>query len=123
MIQLEYVTPTLNAVLRKHWVVRSRDKEALGWMLVGALNKIDRIPLASGKRRVTIVRHGRNAMDKDNMAGVAKDLVDCIKARRLILDDRPSECELIFQQVVDRRMVPHTTIMIEDLTPEVVESD
>ena len=121
-IRLDTVTPSLNQVRNQHWSSRALDKKILGWMLVGALNRINRIPLADGKRRLTIVRHGKKALDKDNLFGGMKDLVDCIKARKLILDDNPNDCELICQQVVDSRMVPHTVIMIEDLTPERVES-
>ena len=113
--RLDTVTPSLNQVRTQHWASRARDKETLGWMLVGALNRIERIPLASSKRRLTIVRHGKRALDRDNLFGGMKDLVDCVKARRLILDDNPNDCELICQQVVDTHMIPYTMIMIEDM--------
>lgn len=113
--KLDYVTPSLNEIRSQHWAAQTRGKTALGWILVSSLNQRPAIPLATGKRRVTITRHGKGQLDRDNLFGGAKDLVDAIKARRLILDDNPDACELIVKQVVDRKATPHTVVTIEDL--------
>ena len=111
---LPFATPSLNEIQGQHWSYARREKESLRWSLASALNHIPAIPKAAGRRRLTIVRHGRGRLDQDNLAGGVKWLVDAIKERRLILDDNPEECELVCQQVVSRTADPHTILTLED---------
>lgn len=115
VFRVDMPTPSLNEIQGQHWSTVSKKKEAMGWLLVSALNKCPQIPLAASRRRLTIVRHGKGRLDNDNLCGGVKGLVDAIKMRKLILDDNPDVCELIVHQVVDRKAVPHTMVMIEDL--------
>ena len=114
-IEIPVATPSINELHRYHWAERRRLKETFGWLLVSALNKLPKIPKATGPRRLVIERHGRKALDQDNLAGGAKGLVDCIKEQRLILDDNPTDCQMEFRQVVSRKGGPHTTIYLEDI--------
>jgi|GEM_PF-6491012 len=98
-----------------HFRERMRLKETFGWLLISALNKQPKIPAATGPRTLVIERHGRKAMDLDNLASGAKGLIDCIKEQKLILDDNPSVCQMEFRQVVERRGGPHTLIYLEDI--------
>jgi hypothetical protein len=113
--QIPIATPSANTFLRQHFRTRAIEKEALGWMLANSLNKQPKIPSATSKRRLTIERHGKRALDADNLAGGCKSLIDCIKERRLILDDNPADCELIFRQVVSTKAAVFTLITLEDL--------
>lgn len=108
-------TPSLNTIQGRHWAANHRDKEALQWVVASALNKVPRIPPATGPRRLTITRHGKGRLDRDNLTGGAKFLIDEIKRRRLILDDNPDVCELVVLQVVDRKTRPHTVVELEDV--------
>jgi hypothetical protein len=111
-----YVTPSGNQTLRQsHWT-RAEHKTGLGWLLASVLNLQPKIPDATGKRRLTIIRHGKRALDQDNLAAGCKSLIDCLKERRLILDDCPRDCELIFHQAKCGKLDPHMVLMIEDVT-------
>ena len=114
-ITIEAATPSPNELNRMHWAERRRLKEATGWLLASALNKQPKIPKATGPRKLVIERHGRKALDQDNLAGGAKDLIDCIKEQRLIKDDCPSLCSMEFRQVIDKKSGAHTVIYLEDL--------
>ena len=114
-ITIEAATPSPNELNRMHWAERRRLKETFGWLLASALNKLPKIPTATGPRRLVIERHGRKALDQDNLAGGCKSLIDCIKEQRLILDDNPNVCQMEFRQVVSRKGGPHTTIYLEDI--------
>ena len=108
-------TPSGNETLRMHFRERMRLKETFGWLLVSALNKLPKIPKATGPRKLIIERHGRKVLDQDNLVSGAKAVVDCIKEQRLILDDNPTDCQMEFRQVVERRGGPHTVIFLEDV--------
>ena len=110
------VTPSLNETQRHHWSWLKRQNESLAWSLRSGLNKGPKIPSAIGKRRMVVERHGRRLLDQDNLAGGAKGLIDAIKAARLITDDKPDACELVFRQVVARGPIhPYTVISLEDV--------
>ena len=114
-IVVEMPTPSPNELNRMHWAERRRLKETFGWLLASALNKLPKIPKATGPRRLVIERHGRKALDQDNLAGGAKGLVDCIKEQRLILDDCPELCSMEFKQVINKKNGSHTVIYLEDI--------
>lgn len=118
-LSIPSVTPSLNQTRRMHWAAIKRAETVLEWEVVSALNRIPKIPNATGKRRLTICRHGRNALDQDNLAGGCKGLVDFIKLRGLLVDDRPRHAELVFTQQVTRKGPTGMTITIEDLVEEV----
>ena len=107
-------TPSLNEIHGHHWFWIAKGKTSLGWSLVSALNKIPKIPKATGKRRLTIVRYGKGRLDRDNLVGGCKWLVDAIKERGLILDDCEKSCELVVSQVVSRKVAAHTEVTIEE---------
>jgi hypothetical protein len=109
------VTPSLNETRRMHWAARKRADQVLGWEVVSALNRVPPIPKATGKRRMTICRHGRKALDQDNLAGGCKGLIDFIKLRGLLVDDSPTHVELVFTQQVTRTGPIGTTIVLEDV--------
>jgi len=98
-----------------HFRERMRLKETFGWLLISALNKQPKIPAATGPRTLVIERHGRKAMDLDNLASGAKGLIDCIREQRLILDDCPELCSMEFKQVINKKNGSHTVIYLEDI--------
>ena len=122
IIKVEAATPSPNELNRMHWAERRRLKETFGWLLASALNKLPKIPKATGPRKLIIERHGRKVLDQDNLVSGAKAVVDCIKERRLILDDCPSACSMEFRQVVSRRDGPHTVVILEDINEKAAGS-
>jgi len=107
-------TPSLNEIQGHHWAWAATNKETLGWYLAAALNRIQPIPRAKGKRTLAICRHGKGSLDRDNLVGGCKWLVDAIKQRGLILDDCDASCHLVVTQVVNRKIAPYTEITIEE---------
>ena len=105
--------PSLNQLLGMHWAARSN----LSKQYEIAVKLLARgIPKATGKRRLTIERHGKRSLDKDNAYGGCKLLVDAIKRLGFIVDDSPKHCELEVVQVkLGKREKPHTVIRLADL--------
>jgi hypothetical protein len=115
-INLPFATMSLNQTQGQHWSWVRREKEKIAWSLRSALNRQAQIPVATGKRRVSIERTGRGRLDRDNLIGGFKALIDAIKAERLIVDDDDTHLELIaLPQVVSRKIYPSTTIILEDI--------
>jgi hypothetical protein len=108
-------TPSLNEIIGNHFRTNDRMKAVIKWMLASALNTIPKIPRATHKRRLTIVRHGRGRLDRANLVGGAKWLEDAIKDRGLLTDDDDAGCELIVTQIVSRKDKPFTEVTIEDM--------
>lgn len=114
-IRIPIPTPSLNELQGQHWSTVKKINLALAWALVSALNGQQRIPRATGKRRLTVERHGKGRLDLDNLSGGAKGLIDAVRYQRLILDDDAGSCELVFRQVVSRKIEPHTVLILEDV--------
>ena len=108
-------TPSLNEIQGWHWRHVVQEKQRVGWLLLSALSNVPAIPRATGKRRLTIIRHGKGQLDRSNLWGGVKWLEDAIRARRLILDDDEDHCELLVSQVVDRGRDPFTEVVLEDV--------
>ena len=114
-IKIPIATPSGNTTLRKHWAARGRQQFDMYFLLAGALNKVAPIPAATGKRRLTIERHGKRLLDADNLAAGCKALIDVVKFRKLILDDNPAVCELVFRQAPASILAPFTLVTLEDI--------
>lgn len=106
--------PSLNETMRQHWAVRKRNAERWGKMIVLARARAE-IPSATGKRRVTIERHGKKALDADNMCGGAKGFIDELRAFKLLVDDSPEFVDLVTVHVpLMKGEKPHTVVRLEE---------
>jgi hypothetical protein len=112
---LPFPTPSLNEIQGWHWSHAKRSKAYIAQYLGIVLLGYPKIPAATGKRRLTIVRHGKGRLDKANLIGGAKWVEDAIKDRGLLIDDRDEFCEMIVEQVVSRSVKPFTHIILEDI--------
>jgi hypothetical protein len=104
-ISIPMPTPSLNETLRRHWAARRGDRVQLAWMVREALRSVRwNHPLPSGVPvDITITRYGWARLDPDNLAGGAKDLIDCLRAEGLLVDDSPKWLTLTCAQHIDRR--------------------
>lgn len=121
---LPWATPSLNAIKVMHWAKLKRLKSQ--WLEL-LLYKSIKIPRATGKRRITIIRFGARQLDHDNFVGGCKEvLVDNIRAsggtakrqRRgvgIILDDDSSGAEINYFQVKCSKGDQRTEVKVEDL--------
>jgi len=87
-----------NKLLRMHWAVRTREKE--DWMneVMVAMPVGSRGQHREEKKDVEIVSHRSRRLDKDNLYGGAKQLIDALTYFGLIKDDSPKYCNLTVSQ-------------------------
>lgn len=121
---LPWPTPSLNAIKVMHWAKLKRLKAQWFELL---LYKSIKVPRATAKRRITIVRFGARELDHDNFVGGCKEvLVDNLRApggtekrkRKgvgLILDDDSIHAEINYFQVKCDKEDQRTEITVEDV--------
>ena len=84
-------------------------------MLLAEVRRAD-VPKATGKRRLTIQRHGKRRLDVDNLIGGAKGMIDELRRLGVLLDDHDDAIELLAKNVpLVKGLEPHTILVIEDL--------
>lgn len=106
-----YLPPRLNVFLRMHWAKRSRaQKEADAMVKVYSRNAW-LVPLALGKRRVSLAFHGGRA-DPDARLKV---VLDALVHARLLIDDSEQWCEIGDVRNAGRRGDKATVVTLEDL--------
>jgi len=108
-------TPSLNKYAYSHWRVRQRDKASWELWLMAAAHEAGATK-ATGKRRLMIERHGRRALDPDNMIGGAKGAIDVLRKLGLLMDDHDGAIELAARNVkLNKGEQPHTVFVLEDM--------
>jgi hypothetical protein len=108
-------TPSLNPMLRQFWSLRHKDQKRWRWLVRAARLEAKYHPVAPiQKARVTITRHGKRILDKDNLYGGVKGLVDLLVKEGIIAGDTPDHIELVTrQQVVKKPDLPKTVVCVE----------
>jgi hypothetical protein len=119
MITLEIpeLPPSLNVTRKGHWSTRHKRRKRWSMLVLVAKSEAKLFhvkPFPSA--RVTIERHGGKALDHDNFAGGAKDLVDGLRDNGLIVNDDPEHLELRFEQYPGSRIPKRTVVSIEART-------
>ncbi|MDE2098669.1 MAG: hypothetical protein KGL39_15550 [Patescibacteria group bacterium] len=64
------------------------------------------------RSKIHILRRGKKLLDKDNLVGGVKPLVDSLKALGVIVDDSPAHISLTIEQCLGK---PCTVILIEKI--------
>lgn len=54
------------------------------------------------KRKVKIISHRKNQVDRDNLLGGLKPLIDALVNHRILWNDTPKDIELSVDQMLDR---------------------
>lgn len=114
-LTLPIVTESNNKLLRMHWAVRRRLK--VGYMdeLLVAMNTSNyatRELQAQKKRECHIISYRKRLLDKDNLYGGIKPLVDCLVEWKLLKDDSPDNVTLIVKQKKSKH--PKTIIILKE---------
>lgn len=116
VIRAERASPSLNQyTYAMSPFTQARDKQ--DWaMLIRAAQGFLECPRATGKRKLTIERHGVRALDQDNLIGGAKCvIIDNLRAYGLLLDDTAAALELDAKNIrLQPGEPPHTVLIIED---------
>lgn len=109
-------SPSLNKFAFAHWRVQHAEKRKWAkWLLAEVMRT--GAPVATGKRRLTIERHGKRRLDVDNIIGGAKGCItDNLRDLKMLVDDHDDAIEFVARNMqLPKGGVPHTVIYLEDL--------
>lgn len=114
-LEIDEAVPSLNKLLRMHWVARRKLLKQWEWLIFlefwkqhgGATNYY-----RAEKAKVRITRFSHHLLDPDNLHGSAKIVLDALKKIGLIADDAPDRLWLICEQ---ESGAPRTVISINPL--------
>lgn len=104
-----YTIPSNNSLIRWHWTKRSKHKKEIEKLLIfHYLNRHpDRLlPEAhkeAVKKRMVITSYRKKLLDKDNLYGGAKLIVDSFKTLGFIYDDSFEWLDLVVGQRKDKK--------------------
>lgn len=112
----------MNDLKRMHWSKYARIRRRIAKRVAVATHG-KRPPIPFQRVRIDVVRHGRGALDEDNLPTCAKLVLDvlqplskrCPNGLGVILGDDPDRCALTVTQQVDRRAAVRMTVRIEEL--------
>lgn len=113
-IMVPIASPSLNQFSYSYW--RTQSAQKAGWFaLLSFATKS--APKAQGKRRLEIHRHGKRALDYDNLIGGAKMVItDNLRKLGLLRDDSPDLIEFYAENhKLQKGEQPHTVIVLKDL--------
>lgn len=112
-------TPSLNQFFyEQHWKKRYQEKKKWSVLLLFAVKNTKNYEMlkAHGKRKLTIQRHGKRALDNDNGLGGCKVVIDALRLHGLILDDDDKNLSVSFENCkLEKGKAPYTVLVIEDL--------
>jgi hypothetical protein len=108
-------TPSMNALLGRHWSHRKKEREKWGWLVKAALNRLRLAQRPNwDQARVTIERYGARILDSDNFRGGTKFVTDSLVTEGIITDDKPSVIgEPILRQFIAPANRRRTVVIIE----------
>ena len=108
--------PSQNVWDRSGWQAKHRIKGIWKMFLRGAPGFL-KVPPATGKRRLTIERHGRGTLDDSNIIGGAKGIIDDLVQLKLLVDDKPAFLEhgQPVQVRIKKGEKPFTLWILEDV--------
>ena len=109
--ELSSPTPSNNQLLRMHWANKRKARIALSWEVKDLTAHMEWFPTGPEFAKVTIVRVGRKLLDRDNLYGGAKLLIDALKLCWLIRDDDPAHIDLTVEQEIGTP--PRTRVRLE----------
>lgn len=108
-------SPSQNRYHYSHWRKAHADKKRWGLMLLAAARNAG-ATAARGKRRLTVERHGKRALDFANLVGGLKGAIDCLVELGLLLDDDEASLDLVAKNVrLEKGTKPFTVLLLEDV--------
>jgi Holliday junction resolvase RusA-like endonuclease len=120
-IIIKTLTPSLNKLLRMNrWKVAEL-KQTLAWEVFTELHEQNpdyEVIMTPRKMKMQIISYRKSFLDKDNLWGGLKPLVDAIKELRLIYDDSVEFLNLKAEQRIEKkRKNQRTEITISHVSP------
>lgn len=96
--ELPDVLASMNRLLRVHWGAR-RNYTAGFEKIAEVFRRESNIPPAKKRRELYVIQYRRRPLDKDNLYGSVKPLVDGLKKAGLLVDDSEKWLDLHSLQV------------------------
>lgn len=114
VIHLPFPTPSQNERDRMHVRAREKFKEQCCAAIMVSLSRQQRYGLEWPDERVAIkvIRYSAGILDKGNLIGGCKDLLDALVAMRVIRDDSPKWLDDQYEQVNAKRGAGMTTVEV-----------
>ncbi len=117
---LPAISTSINRTHGQHWSVTRKQREIWRMMVSLAIRNFD-FETAPIKRHVLIERHNAGpGLDRDNLYGSYKQLIDALKDHRLIVDDSDQWLELKCTNVQSKRADQMTVVTISEHEPSFV---
>lgn len=119
VLRIEQPSPSLNRyTYARTPMIQVRDKKTWHQLIRGAAGFLE-VPRAHVRRRLFIERHGRQALDKDNLLGGAKCVItDNLRKHGLIVNDTDQWVDLdggnVRLQKGEKR--PYTLLILEEVS-------
>lgn len=113
LITIPYPTPSNNELMRMHYHRRRRLRSELVAIASAGRRAAGILRALSGeRRRVTITRFGVRTLDRDNLYGGAKLLVDALCDAGAIWDDDDEHLDLVVTQQLTEKRSARTDVRI-----------
>jgi len=113
-VVIDWVPPTLNQHLRRHWSeYRHARRLAFGY-LKAFLRRAPEAWRTAGRVRVHVQMYRRRMMDQDGAVGACKPLFDALVELGWARDDSPAAMEQVVPEVIVDRHRPRTDITLQE---------
>ena len=110
-LEFNFVAPSLNKLNSSFWKMYNLKKRFLRY-----LKNYELLGLKEPKKmKVIITVCNSRLLDYDNLVGGNKKLVDCLKQKKLIWDDRPEYLIVEYRQEKCKRGLERTIVEIENI--------
>lgn len=114
ILRLDFSVRSLNVLLRWHWQTRREHLDQWEWLIKAEFRGLP--PRAQGPMKVHITSFRTKLLDKDNLVGGCKPILDALRNQGLIKDDSPEWVEVDYQQVkVNGGSQTKTVIQLEPI--------
>jgi hypothetical protein len=111
---IQKATPSQNETDRMHWA--KRRLLAKEWaLLIMEQIRARALTRATGKRRLTVERHGKRELDEANAYGGVKQVIDEMVRLGLLVDDDPKHLSVTVKcEPLATKTNPFTVFTLED---------
>jgi len=107
--------PSRNVLDKMHWAKRHRFTQMVETMLWPFRPNGWK---ATGPRSVLIIARRKRKLDRDNLVGGCKGIIDALVRSGYLIDDDEANCSIQFKQELCGKVKPSVSIIItEGITP------
>ena len=123
-VVLPFATPSQNVYQRMHYHAQNKlKKECMQWVRV-TLNRAGRFGVnpPDVRMRVVVQRYSANKVDRGNLVGGCKPLLDALKIEGVIRDDTEQWIDDHYEQHPAPRKEGRTVVVVEEMPHGVTDA-